>query len=242
LELIAALIYGDPKSPFSALFQGYTFGLPRVKQILGRQMAIPLVQMWLSLYLELIWETLSLAAKGHVWVGVIRLFGFNIFRNTYKPLLAQTVVEFWNRYYYYFKELMMECFFLPTYARYFRDLPVLRVVAAIFAAAFVGNMYYHLLQHKEQLVVGDWNGLWSLLGARSIYCALLTAGIAISMLRQQRQRSRPPAAHDGPARQLCILRRIAFVWTFFAVINFWNVIAPVSIAERTQLFFSLFGL
>jgi len=242
LELIAALIYGDPKSPFSALFHGYTFDLPRVKQILGRQMAIPLVQIWLSLYLELIWETLSLAAKGHVWVGVIRLFGFNIFRNTYKPLLAQTVVEFWNRYYYYFKELMMECFFLPTYARYFRDLPVVRVVAAIFAAAFVGNMYYHLLQHKEQLVVGDWNGLWSLLGARSIYCALLTAGIAISMLRQQRQRSRPPAAHDGPARQLCILRRIAFVWTFFAVINFWNVIAPVSIAERAQLFFSLFGL
>ena len=205
-------------------------------------MAIPLLQIWLSLYLELIWETLSLAAKGHVWVGVIRLFGFNIFRNTYKPLLAQTVVEFWNRYYYYFKELMMECFFLPTYARYFRDLPVVRVVAAIFAAAFVGNMYYHLLQHKEQLVVGDWNGLWSLLGARSIYCALLTAGIAISMLRQQRQRSRPPAAHDGPARQLCILRRIACVWTFFAVINFWNVIAPVSIAERAQLFFSLFGL
>jgi hypothetical protein len=98
------------------------------------------------------------------------------------------------------------------------------------------------LQHKEQLVVGDWNRLWSLLGARLIYCALLTAGISISMLRQQRQRSRPPAAHDGPARQLCILRRIAFVWTFFAVINFWNVIAPVSIAERAQLFFSLFGL
>ena len=114
LELIAALIYGDPKSSFSALFHDYTFGLPRVKQILSRQLAFPLVQVWLSLYLELIWETLSLAAKGHVWVGVIRLFGFNIFRNTYKPLLAQTVVEFWNRYYYYFKELMMECFFLPT--------------------------------------------------------------------------------------------------------------------------------
>ena len=242
LELIGALIYGDPKSPFSALFHDYTFGLPRVKQILGRQLPFPLVQVWLSLYLELVWETLSLAAKGHVWVGVIRLFGFNIFRNTYKPLLAQTVVEFWNRYYYYFKELMMECFFLPTYARYFRNLPMLRVVAAVFAAAFVGNMYYHLLQHKEQLVAGDWNRLWSLLGARLIYCALLTAGIAISMLRQQRQRSRPPAAQAGPASKLLSLRRIACVWTFFAVINFWNVTAPLTIAERARLFFSLFGL
>jgi len=63
--------------------------------------------MWVGLYLELVWETLSLAAKGHVWIGVLRLFGFNVFRNTYKPLLAETVVDFWNRYYYYFKELMM---------------------------------------------------------------------------------------------------------------------------------------
>lgn len=198
--------------------------------------------MWLSLYLELIWETLSLAAKGHAWVGVIRLCGFNIFRNTYKPLLAQTILEFWNRYYYYFKELMMDCFFLPTYARYFRNWPRLRVIAAVFAAAFFGNMYYHLLQHKEPLVLGDWAKLWGLLGARLIYCALLTAGIAFSMQRQQRQRNQTPAPGAAPATQLRRLRRIAGVWTFFALINFWNVIGPLTIAERTRLFFSLFGL
>jgi hypothetical protein len=62
------------------------------------------------------------------------------------------------------------------------------------------------------------------------------------MLRQQRQRSRPAALHTGPASKLGSLRRIACVWTFFAVINFWNVIAPLTIAERARLFFSLFGL
>jgi hypothetical protein len=241
LELIGAVIYGDTKSSFNALFRGYTLGLPRLKQILGGQMEIPLVQLWLSLYLELIWETLSLAAKGHVWVGVIRLFGFNIFRNTYKPLLAQTVVEFWNRYYYYFKELMMECFFLPSYARHFRYWPRLRIIAAVFAAAFVGNMYYHLLQHKEPLILGEWNKLWALLGARLIYCALLAAGIAISMLRQQRQRSGAQAPATGRARRLRTVRGIAGVWTFFAVINFWNVIGHLTIAARAKLFFSLFG-
>ena len=238
LELLAAVVYSDPKSSFSALFRGYTLGLPRLKQILSGQMVTPLVQAWLSLYLELIWETLSLAAKGHVWVGVIRLFGFNIFRNTYKPLLAQNIVEFWNRYYYYFKELMMECFFLPIYARYFRNSPRLRIITAVFAAAFVGNMYYHLLQHKEPLVFGEWNRLWSLLGARFIYCALLAAGIAISMLRQQRQRNRRQVTPAGPA--LCF-RRIAGVWTFFAIINVWNVVGNLTLAERTRLFFSLFG-
>lgn len=241
LELIGALIYGDPRNSFSALFRGHTLGLPRVKQILGGQMEIPLLKVWLSLYLELIWETLSLAAKGHVWVGVIRLFGFNIFRNTYKPLLAQTIVEFWNRYYYYFKELMMECFFLPTYARHFRRSPRLRVVAAVFAAAFVGNMYYHLLQHKEPLILGEWNKLWSLLGARLIYCALLAAGIAMSMLRQQRHRSEAHALAAGAAPRLHTLRGIAGVWTFFAVINFWNVTSHLTIAARARVFVSLFG-
>jgi len=242
MQLIGATVYGDPKSFFSSLFHGYSLELPRVKQILASHSAIPLAQIWLSLYFELIWEVLSLAAKGHVWVGVIRLFGFNIFRNTYKPLLAQTVVEFWNRYYYYFKELMMECFFLPTFARYFRDAPKLRVIAAVFAAAFVGNMYYHLLQHKEPLVLGDLDKLWSLLGARAIYCFLLAAGIAISMLRQQRQRSQTQAVSAGPVSKLRTLRRIGCVWTFFAVINFWNVIGSLTIAERARLFFTLFGL
>ena len=43
-------------------------------------------------------------------VGYLRLCGFNVFRNTYKPLLAETMVEFWNRYYYYFKELLVNFF------------------------------------------------------------------------------------------------------------------------------------
>jgi D-alanyl-lipoteichoic acid acyltransferase DltB (MBOAT superfamily) len=217
-------------------------GLPRVKQILGSEVATPFLITWTSLYLELIWEALSLAAKGHVWVGVLRLFGFNIFRNTYKPLLAETIVEFWNRYYYYFKELMMEFFFLPTYARYFRNQATLRVIAAVFAAAFVGNMYYHLLQAKEPLVAADLDTLGSLLGARFVYCFLLAGGIAISMLRQQSQRGKPKAAVASSTAGLHRLRRIACVWTFFAVINFWNVIASLSVPERARLFLSLFGL
>lgn len=242
LQLLGALVYGDPKSWFSWLFQDNNFGLLRLKHIVAGHTSLPLAQLWLSLYFELIWETLSLAAKGHVWVGIIRLCGFNIFRNTYKPLLAPTVVEFWNRYYYYFKELMMECFFLPAYARYFRNSPMLRIIVAIFAAAFIGNMYYHLLQQKDALVAGDLNALWNLLGPRLIYCFLLAAGIAISMVRQQRQRRQPPPARTGMAKSLLSLRRIAAVWTFFAVINFWNVIAPLTIAQRARLFVSLFGL
>jgi hypothetical protein len=241
MQVMGALAYGDPKSSLTPIFKGFDLGIPRLRQILSSDTPTPLLVMWISLYLELIWETLYLAAKGHVWIGVLRLFGFNVFRNTYKPLLAETIVDFWNRYYYYFKELMMEFFFLPIYVRYFRNQPTLRIITAVFAAAFVGNMYYHLLQAKDSLIAGNVDRLWTVLGTRFVYCFLLASGIAISMLRQQSRRGHPRVAMlraGGFSR----LRRIACVWTFFALINFWNVLANLTLAERGRLFLSLFGL
>ena len=241
IQVMGAVVYGDPKSSLTPLLKGFYLGIPRLKQILGSDASTPLFVMWVGLYLELVWETLSLAAKGHVWIGALRLFGFNVFRNTYKPLLAETVVDFWNRYYYYFKELMMEFFFFPAYVRYFRKQPGLRMITAVFAAAFVGNMYYHLLQAKDPLIAGNADRLWAILGARLVYCFLLASGIAISMLRQQKLRGNPNAATTR-AGGFSRVKRIACVWTFFAVINFWNAPANLTIAERGRLFLSLFGL
>jgi hypothetical protein len=240
MQVIGAAVYGDPKSSLTGLLGWYHLDIPRLRVIVNGDVAPSLGVLWLSLYLELIWEVLVLAAKGHVWIGLLRLFGFNVFRNTYKPLLAESIMEFWNRYYYYFKELMMELFFLPTYLRYFRRFPMLRIIAAVFAAAFFGNMYYHVLQAKNPLISGDLEKLWTLLGPRLVYCFLLAAGIAISMLRQQRLRGQPVAS-SRPKGGVYRLRRIAGVWTFFAIINFWNVIAAAPIGERGILFISIFG-
>jgi hypothetical protein len=240
MQVIGAVVYGDPKSALTGWLAGHHLGIPRLRFIVSGAVTPSLAVIWLSLYLELIWECMFLAAKGHVWIGMLRLFGFNVFRNTYKPLLAESVVEFWSRYYYYFKELMVEFFFLPTYHRVFRNRPVLRILAAVFAAAFFGNMYYHLLQAKHPLLVGDFGRLWWLLGPRLIYCLMLAAGIAVSMLRQQQQRGRT-AAVGPPKGGWHRLGRIASVWTFFAVINFWNVTAGITIPQRGWLFLSIFG-
>jgi len=240
MQVMGAVVYGDPKNSLTGILGGHDLGIPRLKYIINGNVAPALGIVWLSLYLELIWEALSIAARGHVWVGVLRLFGFPVFRNTYKPLLAESIVEFWNRFYYYFKELLVEFFFLPTYLRYFRNRPVLRMIAAVFAAALIGNMYYHLLQARHPLIAADFKQLWGLLGARLIYCFMLAVGISISMLRQQRQRGRMAAL--GPRKGgVYRLGRIASVWTFFAVINFWNVKAGITIPERGRLFLSLFG-
>ena len=239
--LIGALVFSYPKSPLRPFLGDYGLEIPRMRRILIGEVAAPLPVMWLSLYLEMILETVDIAARGHRWIGILRLFGFNAFRNTYKPLLAQSVVDFWNRYYYYFKELLVEFFFFPTYVRYFRARPKLRIFAAVFAAAFVGNMYHHVLRADNILVAGELAQLWTRLNPRLVYCVLLAFGIYISMLRQQKKRGRAAAAvtESTPLRKLI---RIAGVWTFFSIIYIWDLKGNMTIAMRFGFFLSLFGL
>jgi hypothetical protein len=179
---------------------------------------------------------------GHVYVGALRLCGFNVFRNTYKPLLAHTIVDFWGRFYYYFKELLVDMFFYPTFLRCFKRWPKLRLFAAVFAAAFLGNMYYHSLWMPCKLINEDFTPILSYLSSYWLYCLLLTAGIYVSMLRIQGRAgsATPPGTAAAKLRRF---RAIAGVWTFFSLINIWNVVgSELTFAGRTDFFLSLFGL
>jgi len=239
-QVTGAILYGESDNAVNRMFAGLNLGMPHLSEFVsGQATASPPVR-WTALYLELIWETLRHATLGHRWVSLLRLFGFNVFRNTYKPLLAQSLVDFWNRYYYYFKELLVEFFFFPIYLRHFKNSPKLRMFAAIFAAAFVGNMYYHFLEGRISFARGEFLQMVQALSPRMIYCAMLTVGIYFSMLRQNQRRGKvqPRAAAIG---RFVILRRIAGVWTFFALINLWNTRVSGSVGDRIVFMFSLFG-
>jgi hypothetical protein len=239
--VLGAILYGESKNPVTPMLGGTSFALPRLNELVTGQEAGSLFTGWIVIYVELIWATLMHAIHGHKWVSLLRLCGFNVFRNTYKPLLAESIVDFWNRYYYYFKELLVEFFFFPTYVRCFRTWPKLRMFTAVFAAAFVGNMYYHFLQGRVYLAEGQVSKVWEGLSPRMIYCFFLALGIYISMLRQ-RQRRGGSTIEGSSIKKFTKLRRIAGVWTFFALLNFWNTRSTASIADRIRFFLSLFGL
>jgi len=235
--LMRGAVYGDPDTPFAVLLREHSLGIPRLEDLMRGTASASLMAAWASVYFDLIWNTLRIAVHGHEYIGVLRLCGFNVFRNTYKPLLAASLLEFWNRYYYYFKELLVEFFFYPTFARY-RTRPWLRTLLAVFAAAFVGNIYYHVLDQKQLLVAGDLSGLWMLLHSRILYCFLLAAGIYVSMLREHSRRGQVSEARAGVGRRAL---RIAGVWTFYALIHIWDG-GLASFGQRTHFFLSLFGL
>ncbi len=239
--LFDAVVYGAPGATLSAL-GGTTLGWPELAALIGDGGAnAPAWQRWSLLVAGLLSRTLEIAVPGHVIVAKLRLFGFNVFRNTYKPLLAESILEFWNRFFYYFKELLVEFFFLPTYARGWKDRPTLRLFVAVFAAAGVGNLYYHLMVFAPEGVSLGLPAWRELLASRGLYCALLATGVFVSMLRERGRRGQP--VDPGRAHPLRRVRRIAGVWLFFSLLYIWGT-APVelSFADRNRFLLSLFGV
>jgi len=149
-------------------------------------------------------------------------------------------VEFWNRYYYYFKELLVEFFFYPVFLASGGRTRQVRIALAVLAAATFGNLYYHLVRdHAAYFLHGPWTMVDRVAG-RAVYCTALGIGIVVSMLREQRRRGAP--APEG-SRRAAGLRAIAGVWLFFSVLQVWNVgLERLTMAQRCRFFLGLFGL
>jgi D-alanyl-lipoteichoic acid acyltransferase DltB (MBOAT superfamily) len=129
-----------------------------------------------------------------VWGGAIivcaRLAGFRLLRNTYRPMESTTLAEFWNRYYFYYKELLVDHFFYPVFLRYFRTNRKLRMFFATFMAACVGNLTYHFLRDIHFVAeLGWWNAL-SGEASHAFYTFLLAIGVGVSQMRVRGDRPR----------------------------------------------------
>src|SRR5271166_1331047 len=141
---------------------------------------------WASLISEFLERMIEFSIFGHRIIAVCRMAGFLALRNTYRPLASRSLAEFWNRYYYYFKELLVDCFFYPAFMRYFKTWGRWRLFVATVAAAGFGNAFFHFfrdLGYIEEL------GFWkALVGFQSyiFYTTVLSVGIGISQMRQRK--------------------------------------------------------
>lgn len=158
---------------------------------------------------------LEIAAWGNVVIATARLAGFRLLRNTFRPLEARTVAEFWNRYDYYFKELLVNVYFYPTYLRYFKKHPRLRIAFATFMAAGVGNVLFHFM--KENYRIPRDGLLTAILHMQTyaFYSAVLVTGIVISQLRNKR----PPKNANWLRRQFLPSLNVA---CFFCLLSFFD--------------------
>jgi hypothetical protein len=189
-----AVVYGDLSSAAMKLCQDHgcrfpMLGVPKLEAAFDQTSAghpPPLHMLWAGVVAHFFDAVLAVPLMGNMVVACIRMAGFNVLRNTYKPLYANSIAEFWNRFYFYFKELLVEFFFFPTYVRYFKKHRRLRLAAATFAAATVGNMIYHFCRDIEYVsVLGFWRALAGF-QVYAFYATILGTSIVLSQLRGKR--------------------------------------------------------
>jgi hypothetical protein len=194
LTVFRAVVFGDLTSAASEFCRIHGFhilnlGVPKLEAAFDRTAAgqpPPLHMLWASVVAHFFDAILAVPLMGSMVVACSRMAGFNLLRNTYKPLYATTIAEFWNRFYFYFKELLVEFFFFPTYVRYFKKHRRLRLAAATFAAATLGNLVYHFCRDIHYVFdLGFWRAVTGL-QVYAFYAMVLGAAITLSQLRGKR--------------------------------------------------------
>jgi hypothetical protein len=190
---------------------------------------------WAALISAFFEKLLDVSVWGHQIIATCRMAGFLALRNTWRPLESYTMAEFWNRYNYYFKELLVDFFFYPAFMRYFKRWPRLRLFAATFAAACLGNAFLHFFTSYMDSVqrFGLWKALVSF-QTYLMYSAPLAVGIGISQLRNAKRKSGWIRGRLVPA--LCVMG-------FYSVLHvFDDDIGKYPLEEHFRFLGHLFNL
>jgi hypothetical protein len=173
LNCLTALAHNYLALPqFDDTFFGYVAGV-----------RYPRYLCWASLVTFFVEDVLRMAVWGGAIIACARMAGFRLLRNTYRPLESATLAEFWNRYYFYYKESLVDHFFYPVFLRYFRGNRKLRMFFATFMAACVGNLMFHFIRDIRFIAELGWWKALSGEASHAFYTFLLAIGVGVSQMR-----------------------------------------------------------
>ena len=179
---------------------------------------------------------LAVGAFWHALVAVIRITGYGIPRNMARPLSARTIAEFWNRYLFYFKEVLVDFFFYPAFARWFKEHPRLRIAFATFCAACVGNVLFSLVAQAHLVAEHGLIGTLARFENYMFYALVLAAALVASQLRKAK-----PRPEDGFWRYE-VSPRIVVIGFFCLIQIFADESGHLGLSERMDFFLHLFGV
>ena len=213
-------------------------GVPHLRDaLIAQAQGVPVEPLmgWTILLTHYFTKVLSLAATGHIIVALVRMAGFGIPRNSVRPFASRTLAEFWNRYYYYFKEVLVDFFFFPAFTQFFKKHPRLRVAFATFCAAGIGNALYHFMYVLAD--IPEYGLVALLYGFQSylIYATALALGIIVSQLNKSR-----PKPEDGLLRYE-VLPRVNVTLFFCTLMVFDDLRPGIELSTRFSYLFNLVG-
>jgi hypothetical protein len=181
-------------------------------------------------------DLLRTAVFFHIAIGIVRLAGFNALRGTRNPLASKSIADFWNRYDYYYKELLVNLFYLPFFLRFFRHNPLLRMYFSLLVAVFLGNFIFHLFWHQRTIMELGMMQAMVDFQAEAVFDFLLANGIFISQWLQQ---NHPPSKHWFMVKIITPIRVMGF---FCLIWIFADGRAGSDVMHHIRFFYSLFGM
>jgi hypothetical protein len=191
---------------------------------------------WLAMIMYFFINVFNMAVISHVGIAICRMAGYNALRNVYKPLQSKSIADFFNRFYYYYKELLVSVFFYPTFLRYFKDRPLLRYYMATMMAACVGNFLYHYVTQINSIV--RQGAVETLISMHSefFYTLLLGNGIFLSQYRKLKT-GKSSRTLPQPFASIAVL-------LFYCLINIFGSSSyhRGALMENFSFFFSLFNI
>jgi hypothetical protein len=236
LKLLAwAILLGLFQRFWFWFFHGY-LGIPlpdKAMEMFLQGAPIAWYMRWTTQILFLFEVVLGISVFGHTFVAGARMAGFRALRNTWRPFSATTVIDFFNRFYYYFKELLVDLFYFPAFLRYFKKHRRVRTIFATFSAVLFGDCFFHITRDWHFLRErGLWRGMLSY--QEGFFCCLILA-IALSVSQLRKRRPRPRGFLRG---QLLPSLKVGFFYTLMAV--FGSDSHAFTIAQSLRYFASLF--
>jgi hypothetical protein len=211
-------------------------GMPPIAAVIEAQALgepLPFAMRWGAVLAEFVMTVLHMTTWGNSIVATARMAGYDIAPNTDRPLLSTSIAEFYNRFYFYFKELLATFFFYPTYLTFFRSQPKLRLFAATLMAAGAGNFLFHFLRDSGAVYRLGLGGALVAYRSYAVYAAILGFAIAISQVRLLARHRKSPR---GVRRVLAT----AGVVSFYCLLGVLDVRTPYDLADYVAVYASLF--
>lgn len=191
---------------------------------------------WTALVFSTTKFALQVAIWVHLFIGIARLAGYRLPRGSWRPLESRTLMDYFNRFHYYFKELLVDFFFAPTFFTTFKKHPRLRMFFATFMAAAIGNALWHFIRDIDLIARIGPAAAFETYTSYLFYCVVLATGVGLSQIRVN-SGIRPSNTVAGK------LWSFIFVWSFVVCMHlFSDGSRQHSLGERLSFLTSLFGV
>ncbi|WBS00876.1 hypothetical protein OU994_21560 [Pseudoduganella sp. SL102] len=220
------------------IFEGQ-LGIPRVAEAVDAHLAgqpFPVLAGWAALVLSTARFSLQIAIWAHLFIGIARLAGYRLPRGCWRPLESRTLMDYFNRFHYYFKELLVDFFFFPTFFKVFRAHPRLRLFFATFMAAGVGNAIWHFTRDIVLVATDGAPAALRSYASYAFYCLVLAVAVGLSQVRVSLGIRPSPTAFGR-------LYSFLFVWSFVVCMHlFSDGSRQHTLGERMAFLASLSGV